>query len=225
MSSVKTAPEHNVTPAQCAAIAAELFAGASPLMRAMQRYRPYICPFHLLLERVPADAAVLDVGCGAGLFLGLLAATRRIRAGHGFDSSSGAITVAQAMRRAGPPGLRFEHRAVEDAWPNETFDVVSLIDVMHHVPLPAREGLVAQMGEHVGLGGRLIYKDMVARPRWRATANRLHDLVLARQWVRYQPLDAVVRWCERQGLRLVERQSVDMLWYGHEWVVMERPRS
>lgn len=214
------------TPAACSAQATHLFADAPRGRRMMQRYRPYICPFHLLIDYVPAGATVLDVGCGSGLFLGLLTRCGRISRGVGFDSDPQAIAAAQMMsKRIENPGnaaLTLEHRGVNDPWPEEMFDVVSLIDVMHHVPIPARRELVVQLCRHMRPGGRLIYKDIAPRPLWRAWANRLHDLTLARQWVSYESPQRVVQWCAEEGLRLIASRRVNMLWYGHDLRVWER---
>ena len=183
--------------------------------------RPYICPFERLIECVPDGAAVLDVGCGAGLFLGLLSATGRHFRGVGFDASGSAIREATAMaaqlkKRGGAGELRFECVDVRAAWPEGPFDVVSIIDVMHHVPLGHRQTLLEQARAAIVPGGLLIFKDIGIRPRWRATANRLHDLVLAREWVQYTPLRDVEAWGCSLGLEPLACETMNRLWYGHE---------
>ena len=72
-------------------------------------------------------------------------------------------------------------------------------------------------------GGLLVYKDMVERPRWRAWKNRLHDLVLARQWINYAPLQSVCDWVRPAALHEDRRVQLNLLWYGHELVVFRRP--
>lgn len=93
MKSVSAVPD---TPAQVAALARELYVRGPAVARAMQHYRPYISPFELLIKAVPPGSRVLDIGCGSGLFLGLLCGTGRIQSGFGFDEASiaGAIPVA-----------------------------------------------------------------------------------------------------------------------------------
>lgn len=192
-------------------------------LRVMQRYRPYICPLERVMGHVPPGSSVLDVGCGCGLWLGLLAHEGRIGRGVGFDVAGGAIRAAEGMRRGWPGGerLAFERRDVEEGWPEGVFDVVSIIDVLHHVPPGARRGVVEEAGQHVRPGGRLIYKDMTDRG-WRAQMNRLHDLVMARQWVRYTPAAEVEAWAAGAGLVLTYREDVTRAWYGHELRVFER---
>ena len=196
----------------------------SSLISTVQRYRPYICPFAELIEQVPTGSEVLDIGCGAGLYLGLLAAQGRIRGGIGFDASLPAIAAAKTMsEKVAPIRLDFRHLGVDQEWPGGTFDVVSLVDVMHHVPIPVRRDVTRLAAERVRPGGLFIYKDMVRRPLWRAVANRAHDLVVARQWISYEPVEAVEAQCRAIGLELVHPQDINMLWYGHELRVFRRP--
>ena len=41
-----------------------------------------------------------------------------------------------------PAVLRFEHLPVSAPWPRGPFDVMSVVDVMHHVPLDQRRALI-----------------------------------------------------------------------------------
>jgi 2-polyprenyl-3-methyl-5-hydroxy-6-metoxy-1,4-benzoquinol methylase len=207
---------------ELAGLARELFRDAGVPTRLIQSLRPYICPFDALLELVPKGARVLDVGCGSGLFLGLLARTGTITDGVGFDVDERAVAAARNIATHGVR-LRFERLAPSEPWPEGPFDVVSMIDVMHHVPVAEQRGTVREVARRLAPGGVFLYKDMVERPFWRALANRLHDLVMARQWIHYLPVDAVADEARRAGLELVRRGRIDLWWYGHEYLVLRRP--
>lgn len=206
-------------------IARGLFRQGNWALRFIQGYRPLLCPFEALIKVVPDQARVLDVGCGGGLFLALLAATGRISEGVGFDASRMAIEVAQRLGPNLPAGhrIRFEQRGVDEPWPNEVFDVVSIVDLMHHVPPTEQESLLVKAAHHVAPGGMLLYKDVSKGPAWRAWASRLHDLVIARQWIHIVPFASVVRWAEAAGLETERHHRIDVLWYGHELGVFRRP--
>lgn len=206
-------------------IARGLFRQGNWALRFIQGYRPFLCPFEVLIEVVPAEARVLDVGCGGGLFLALLAATGRISEGVGFDASQTAIEVAQGLETKFPngPRIRFEHRGAGETWPADTFDVVSIVDLMHHVPPAEQEDMLAKAAHHVAPGGLLLYKDVSEGPLWRAWASRLHDLVIARQWINIVPFATVARWAEAAGLKTERHARIDVLWYGHELGVFRRP--
>jgi 2-polyprenyl-3-methyl-5-hydroxy-6-metoxy-1,4-benzoquinol methylase len=213
-----------VTRSEILKVVRELYADGPVFLRSVQYWRPYICPYEELIELVPRGVSILDVGCGGGLFLGVSAALGRISQGLGFDASQQAIALAQSMARrlSGQTNVRFLRLNVSDPWPNETYDVVSLIDVMHHVNPKNQLSLLDLAATHVGAGGQLLYKDMAARPYWRAVANRVHDLVIARQWIHHLPIEDVIRHVEKKGLELEERRSVDILWYRHEIAVFRQ---
>lgn len=189
-----------------------------------QKWRPAICPFEALVTLVPRESEVLDVGCGSGLFLGLLAQCGRIRRGTGFDSNADAIARAECMRARlqQPDSIVFEYRDAQEVWPTGPFDVVSVIDVMHHVPPAAQRSIIERAASRLKPGGLLIYKDMVEHPKWRAWMNRLHDLVLVREWINYAPLQSVCDWAQAAGLQEIHRAHFNLLWYGHELVVFRR---
>jgi len=194
----------------------------------MQRYRPYICPFDRLLPHVLEGASVLDVGCGAGLLLALLAWKGRIRRGLRLDLSLPAIALARDAAATQADGgsavaLSFECHSVIAAWPEGLWDVISMVDIMHHLPDAARRAVIVRAAEHLRPGGRLIYKDIGVRPLWRATASRLHDLVIARELVHFTPQHTVEGWAAEQGLTPVHRESINRWWYGHELTVFTRP--
>ncbi len=216
------------TPAGLSAVAASLYTEGPLLMRLLQRYRPFICPFELLVPLVPEGSSVLDVGCGGGLLLALLAASGRLSRGVGFDSSKPAIEAAEGMARRARERflgvkLEFERLDVGAPWPAGEFDAVCIVDVMHHVPRGAWKSVLKLAFEKLRPGGVLVYKDMCREPAWRAWANRGHDLVLARQWIRYAPIAQIEVWCKELGLLLERRENATRWWYGHELRAFRRP--
>ena len=74
-------------------------------------------------------------------------------------------------------------------------------------------------------GGIFLYKDMVGRPFWRALANRMHDLVLARQWIHYVPIARIDGWAKDEGLTVERAGRTDRWWYGHELRVFRKPEA
>lgn len=214
-----------LTSAEIIQICRDLYIDGPWLARTLQRWRPYICPYHILVDSIPHGGRALDVGCGGGLFLGLLAKTGRITGGTGLDTSRVAISLADSMthRLQSDHGLTFVHLENPAAWPAGAFSVVSMIDLLHHVPPSQQTSVLERAMDRVQRGGRFIYKDMAERPLWRALINRLHDLILARQWIHYMPIDSVLLIAETQGLALREHRVIDVLWYRHELAIFERP--
>lgn len=218
-------PRGEIEIGELSRLARQLYIEGPFLMRKMMHWRIGICPFERVIRHVPPGASVLDVGCGAGLFLALLAGAEID--GVGFDSSRPAIDtavrMAERVKLAGLPAkLRFIRLDVSEPWPEGLFDVVSLVDVMHHIPPAHQKSVFEQAVGKVKAGGMLLYKDMANQPAFPAGMNRLHDLVLARQWIHYVPIRRLNEWAEEIGLTEVHAETMSRLFYRHELLVYRK---
>ena len=201
-----------------------LYIDAARPQRLLAVWRPSISPMEPIARFVPAGASALDIGCGSGGLLLLLAATGRIGHGIGCDVSETAIRAADAARkRLVAPAIEFRRINDLDDVPRGPFDAVLMIDVLHHIPRARQREAVLVAAERVAAGGVLIYKDMAARPAWRRWANTLHDLLLARQLVSYVPIAEVEHWIGHEGFSVSHTESYSRYVYGHELRVFRRP--
>jgi len=100
------------------------------------------------LERlpIPAGAQILDAGCGSGRTLQELAAYGTV---HGIELDPAAAAVA---RSRGQGEVR-EGRLEELPWPEDSFDLITCLDVIEHTPddrVTLRElRRVARTGAHL----------------------------------------------------------------------------
>lgn len=190
------------------------------------RMRPFICPFAPLVEWVSPGSSVLDIGCGGGMWLLTLAESGRLSNGSGCDINRRALAQAKLAaqhytKSGGIAKLDFLYAPTIADWPTtDQFDVVSLIDVLHHVPPEIQTEFVKQALKRLKPGGRLIYKDMACTPNWVALGNRIHDLVIARQWIHYLPIEQVVEVITQAGGSVLHRQNWRRLFYSHELLVV-----
>lgn len=228
MSSVPTMHSNTASTIDPGSIARRIFTSGPLLARTLQHHRHRIAPIARCVELVPQDSDVLDIGCGGGLFLACLAASGRIRSGHGIDASASAIEAASKaaarLRESGCTAhVEFELRAVESGLPDRRYGTVAMIDVMHHIPPRSqRQSFLGALG-CVEEGGIFLYKDMCDAPLWRRGMNRLHDLVMARQWIHELPIESADEWAEEAGFIRELSEARSMLWYGHEIRVYRRP--
>lgn len=215
----------NPTASDCVQAASHLYRHAKPLNRFLMTHRPRICPFEELIPLVPSGSSVLDIGCGGGLMLSLLAASGRINRGVGLDTNAAMIRLATDVASRHDLPLQYSENAFGAGIPQGSFDVVTIIDVLHHVPTKQQRDFFNEAATHVPVGGTLIYKDMCKRPMWRASANRLHDLAMARQWINYCPIEKVKQWAINHGLECATTRCDKRFWYGHELLVLKRPEG
>jgi 2-polyprenyl-3-methyl-5-hydroxy-6-metoxy-1,4-benzoquinol methylase len=199
---------------------------ANVLTRLVVAARPVICPMEPILAWIPAGASVLDLGCGVGLLSINLATTSRPRSIHGIDINPHAVNVAEAAARrlASVIDVPITFSAVRDfsEWPAGVFDVVCMVDVAHHVPRALWRALYQAAAARVRDGGLLLYKDMAPSPWWCGLGNRLHDLVLAQQWIEYCPLPFVYAALATAGMAPVHHDKWRRYWYAHEFTVFRK---
>ncbi len=93
-------------------------------------------------------SSVLDVGCGDGYFLGRIGKQVPLRVGVDIDDR------ALSFARAFVPGVDYRSCNVADV--SETFDVVSAIEVLEHIPDESVSGFLQAVASRVKAGGVLI---------------------------------------------------------------------
>jgi 2-polyprenyl-3-methyl-5-hydroxy-6-metoxy-1,4-benzoquinol methylase len=205
-------------------LSAEYAAEFTGLRTAMIRHRPAICPFDVILDRIPEGASHLDIGCGSGFLL--FASSRLRNSGRlaGVEADAALVEAARKALLSLVPSAHPELVATVDSshWPSGQFDVVTLIDVLHHVPPQSQLEFLTDVASRVAPGGILIYKDIADTPSHYALANRMHDLVVAREWINYVPMETVVRQLRSAGLEPEPPTSKLTWWYLHEFTVARK---
>ncbi|HWL05166.1 MAG TPA: class I SAM-dependent methyltransferase [Xanthobacteraceae bacterium] len=201
-----------------------LYAEAPAKQRLMAAGRPWISPLERVIAALPHEACHLDMGCGVGFMLAACAQYRRPKRIVGVDVDTKALDLARDVMRKSFPSCSAVVRTLYE-WehsPQETFDAISIVDVIHHVPVDQRKALLIRLARQVSPGGVLIYKDINQRPRWAAKANYLHDRILTGERVVLMPVSEVENLLEEQSLELVHSEDSMRLWYPHQLRVFRR---
>jgi len=121
-------------------------------------------------QYLPATGAVLDIGCGFGLFSLYYAATAPGRFVRGLDVDARRIGIARrAAARLGLDNVVYEEGDARDFKGDAEVAAAYMLDIVHHVPPSAVPRLLAGLRRALPPGGRLLVKDVDTRPapkRW-----------------------------------------------------------
>jgi SAM-dependent methyltransferase len=153
---------------------------------------------------VPSDAtALLDVGCNAGELLALCRALYPQMRLAGVDVNSSGIEMA----RNHVPDADIHLSGAESLpFPDESFDCVTCIEVLEHIPSELRARALSEMRRVLRAGGRLVlrmpHKGLFA---WMDAANFRFRL----PWV----YNKIIKEGHRD--RGYSRGSKDVVWHHH----------
>jgi ubiquinone/menaquinone biosynthesis C-methylase UbiE len=105
----------------------------------------------MLIERLPASARILDVGCGAGI--PVTAVLSQIGSVVGVDISASQIRLA----RDNVPAATFIHGDImAQEFPDASFDAVVAFYALFHLPREEQPGLLAKLVRWLRPGGYLL---------------------------------------------------------------------
>jgi SAM-dependent methyltransferase len=200
--------------------------GLGPAARFQMVHRPRICPFDDLLTLIPEGRRILDVGCGNGAFLLLLARYRSPSHLMGVDIDPRAVARAEGLLARCPfvQSYRveaFDGRSLPPAV--GTVDYVLMVDVLHHVPRRFQKRFLGMLFHAMQPGATLVLKDIDASRPLLAACNLLHDLLLARQRVHAIDAGGAAQWLRSTGFNLAPARRQRRLWYPHYTLVARKP--
>jgi SAM-dependent methyltransferase len=203
-------------PDAAARAALRTYRGASPGDRLHVLVRWLTCPFPPIVDVLPSEGRVLEVGCGHGLFSSYLAQRSPRLQVVGVDIDAHKIAVATAAERRDGGRLRF---AVGDSGsvPDGPWDAVVLVDVLYLLDEAAQRALLESCARVLAPGGVLVVKDMATRPRWKARWNAAQEALSVRilritagsPVFSFTDPDERARWLVAAGLRDVRARRLD----------------
>jgi|SRR5919108_1024521 2-polyprenyl-3-methyl-5-hydroxy-6-metoxy-1,4-benzoquinol methylase len=168
-------------------------------------------------QYLPTRGAVLDIGCGFGLFSLYFAAVAPGRFVRGLDVSERRIGMARrAARRLSIDNVAYDHGDARDFKGDGEVAAAYMLDIVHHVPPDAVGPLLRQLLRCLGPGGVLVVKDVDTSPapkRWFTWA--LDRAMAPRTPVHYWSREELTATLEATGFRVRRHLMVDLLPYPH----------
>ncbi len=185
-------------------------------------YRPYICPFDDLLNLFPSQKSIFDIGCGSGTFLSLCAEfVKPVKIG-GIEISKILIDNAQVLLNKFDIPISVNVYNGKD-FPDEIkeYDIITLIDVLHHVPKNQQTEFLKKIHDKMKSGGTFILKDIDASSSL-VYANKIHDLLLSKEIGNELKMVDAEALLKGFGFRIRSVTKKRMLWYPHYTIVCEK---
>jgi len=175
-------------------------------------------------QYLPRQGRVLDLGCGFGLFSLYYASVRPSIEIAGIDLNERRIAMAKkAASRLGLANVHYDVGNATDFRGGARFDAAYMLDIVHHIPSETVPPLLEQLAKTLPVRGRLIIKDVDARPAWKRWFTHALDKVMDPGTpVRYWEGEELQRLLESTGFTVYRHLMVDFLPYPHILYVCER---
>lgn len=159
-------------------------------------------PFRRLSGRV------LSLGSGHGILERYLT---EINAGvtvEGFELDGDRVRAAARTQERAPRVVLHEQDVRTLGEPG-TFDAAILVDVMHHIPYDAQEGVLASVARALRPGGTCLLKDIATAPAWKHRFNATHDRLVAGEVTQCRAPADMARLAERAGFEVRATRRLD----------------
>jgi len=149
-------------------------------MHVMGRMRLF--PFEHLVEHVPeiSHGAMLDLGCGHGLWPFFLSKHCPDAHIYGIDPDDSKIRLAEEIRQSnGIENITFMTEKAEVADFSEC-SFASIIDVLYLMTFDQQEAVLRHLSEKLDSGATLLVKVMSQTPRWKFLWNWFEEWLAVR---------------------------------------------
>ena len=177
--------------------------------RGKLRSDPVFAAAFALLKDAPL--AVLDIGCGVGLFEFYLRERGYAAALAGFDFDAAKIAHAQRIAAASFTGVNFSVSDTTQAQPEGERGHVVIFDVLHYLEAAEQRDVLERAAERVAPGGLCLIRETPRDGSWRFHATRLEEAVIhAIFWmksraVHFPTVGEVIGPFERRGFTVEVR--------------------
>lgn len=193
------------------------FVNASFIEKLKIVYRPFICPFHDLLENIIVKDKVFDIGCGSGQFALLIAEFSQAQKVKGIDLLPSVIKNADQLLKPYSDKINFEFELYDGKQiPADIIDYnkIFMIDVFHHIPKLQQKEFLNQLSKKLKKDTYFIFKD-IDRSHPLAFMNKIHDFIFAGEIGNEISCKKFGELAEEVGFEVKNLQKKRMFFYPH----------
>ena len=178
-------------------------------------------------QYLPEEGVVLDVGSGIGMFGMYFAQQKPGLTIRGFDLAQDRINVSRkAASKLGLDNIQFDYGKAEEfrAQSGSGCQAIYILDVIHHMPPEAVQGLIHAFYETLEPGGRLLVKEVDTKPTYKRLFTHVLDLMMDPKHPPHYVANADMRAMLRAaGFTVYQHAMIDYLPYPHMLYVCEKP--
>jgi 2-polyprenyl-3-methyl-5-hydroxy-6-metoxy-1,4-benzoquinol methylase len=186
-------------------------------------YRPYICPFNNILNQIGENKKIFDIGFGNGMLLAICDKYLNPQKLGGVEIDDDLIINAKQLLQSSPTEkdlLQFNGSDI----PNKisTYDVVTLIDVLLHIPKDLHFTFLKQLLQKLSKNSILIIKD-INRESPLVIFNKMHDLLLSREKTHERGFKELIRFFKQQSnCEIIYSKTQNVLVYPHYFLTIKK---
>lgn len=191
-------------------------------LKLYDKLRSIICPFDKIIKYIPKDGELLDIGSGYGTFCFILSTERPRMKITGIEMDKKRVSTANSRVTDGS-NLKFVHGDIVNFSINKRFDIITCLDLIHHIPMKYHQSIFKRINELLKDNGLLIVKDMDDKPFYKYLWNYVHDCIMTRSMkMYYVPKDEMIKLLETNGFAIEYVKDISNLLYAHYVIVCKR---
>jgi 2-polyprenyl-3-methyl-5-hydroxy-6-metoxy-1,4-benzoquinol methylase len=147
-----------------------------PFFYAKWRTKLYRKRFDTIIDNLPNNGRVVDIGCGYGLLANIISLAKPELMIVGIDTDRKRIDIANQSIQ-GRKNIKFTDADARE-FKFQDGDVVMFVDSLHHIPKDDHSALLKSVANMIGANGRLLISDIEKKPRWKYLVTYIVDTLL-----------------------------------------------
>lgn len=180
----------------------------------LSKLRKFIYPIDIVLDQIPLNSKILDLGCGNGHLYNEIGEKNFISY-NGIDPEIKSLIVNKKVKLI--------KKKVEDVLDEiNDFDCVLMIDVMHHIDKKNQKKIFYAITKKLKSKSIFIYKDISNDNFFFSFMNFMHDLVYNFQFINYLSINDILKILKNDGDLSYSIFKKRVFWYDHQFVIVKR---